>query len=207
MAPGVAAGAAPRAVTRRRAAGVGDPGIGLTDLGHVDPLAVGDLGGEVQPVEIAVGQRPADRLDGVDHPRAGAQLDHPRVGHRARDVHRDRRRSTLGPTRRGRGGALDRRGDRRGARAVLPVLAPPMPMRYHADAGDERDDTNTTTPKRASACQSWQAVGEADQRTVGHAGEPLLATRELAATPSDAIGDVGSSWNWASQNSRSSRDG
>ncbi len=50
--------------------GIGVPrcaGVGLADLGYVDTLAIRDLGGEIEPVEIGVGERAAHGLDGIDH--------------------------------------------------------------------------------------------------------------------------------------------
>ena len=50
-------------------------GAGCADLRNEDALAVDDLGGEVEAVEVGVGQAAARGLDRVDDARAGGERD------------------------------------------------------------------------------------------------------------------------------------
>ena len=180
------------------------PGSAWPTRGHVDALAVGELGREVQPVEVAAGDRAADRLDRVDDAGrpAAARPTPGRVTAPATCTAIIAERTALV----GRGldgvplvaaGAGARVGDARvvvvaAADVVVDgTVAPtwPRPRSCHRPrCGTRRTpattatSTSTTTPSRASPRQSRTPI---DEPRVEHAVGPARRLRR-AADPTGA---------------------
>src|SRR4051812_23441889 len=119
----------------------------LADLRHQDSLAVDQLGGEVEAVEIGIGETAARAFDGVDDAGANRQRDHTGRLHRAGHVHGHSRagRAHGGAEGATRGGGGDRGGGRRRG-VAFDRGGPPRrgraAGRTHAvpdDARDQRD--------------------------------------------------------------------
>ena len=139
----------------------------IAETRHEDPLAVGDLGGEVQPVEVSLGNRTARGLDCIDDTRAGVELDHARPRDGARDVHNDEivglrgRRLDVGAGR--EPGARGCRRDAARRHVIRSADTDPVP-------DDARDDRNAHEHREADARVAAPRTDELThtiQRTVG----------------------------------------